>query len=424
MVEIWSAPTPVAMINAVCPVPGSKSESNRALVLGALGDGPSRLSGVLEARDTELMIAGLRHLGVRIQLDHDEAVVTPPEHFVPAKIDCGLAGTVARFLPPLAALSGGECSFFGDPKMSERPIAPLLDGLRQLGASCSSEHVPFSISAPDGLTGREVRIDSSGSSQFISGLLLSAARFPNGLVLHHVGDSVPSLPHIEMSVSMLAQRGVRVSNSGMTWTVEPGTISSLDQRIEPDLSNAAAFLLAGVITGGRVTVPAWPSKTTQPGDLIRGVLDKVGAHSELTKDGLSAWSSEDLSGVDLDMSSASELTPVVAALAVFCNGTTRITGVGHIRGHETNRIEAIVDELNAIGVTASELADGIQIEGIGSHGSLSPRRPFKTYADHRMVHLGALLALKCSNLEVEDPKAASKTMPDFVERWTKMVNAE
>lgn len=223
---------------------------------------------------------------------------------------------------------------------------------------------------------------------------------------------------------MLAQRGVRVSNAGMTWTVEPGTISSLDQRIEPDLSNAAAFLLAGVITGGRVTVPAWPSKTTQPGDLIRGVLDKVGAHSELTKDGLSAWSSEDLSGVDLDMSSASELTPVVAALAVFCNGTTRITGVGHIRGHETNRIEAIVDELNAIGVTASELADGIQIEGIGSHGSLSPRRPFKTYADHRMVHLGALLALKCSNLEVEDPKAASKTMPDFVERWTKMVNAE
>ena len=423
MVDIWFAPVASVPIEAACAIPGSKSESNRALVLAALGNGPSKLTGVLKARDTELMISGLRKLGVEITLEGDSALVDPPREFEAADIDCGLAGTVARFLPPLAALAAGESSFYGDPKMSERPISPLLDGLKQLGAVCSADSVPFSISSPTGLSGREVTIDSSGSSQFVSGLLLSAARFPNGIVLRHEGNSVPSLPHIEMTMSMLRQRGIGVSYADLTWTVEPGEISALDQRIEPDLSNAAAFLIAGVITGGKVTVPGWPAETTQPGDLIRNVFEKLGATSELGPDGLSAWTEGGLVGCDLDMHAASELTPAVAALAVFANGVTRITGVGHIRGHETNRIEAIVKELRALGVTAEELADGLAIEGISASGKLSPTRPFDTYADHRMVHLGALLALKCEELKVSDPQAAAKTMPDFVQRWEAMVSA-
>ncbi len=423
MVDIWFAPVASVPIEAACAIPGSKSESNRALVLAALGNGPSKLTGVLKARDTELMISGLRKLGVEITLEGDSALVDPPREFEAADIDCGLAGTVARFLPPLAALGTGESSFYGDPKMSERPISPLLDGLKQLGAVCTADSVPFSISAPNGLSGREVTIDSSGSSQFVSGLLLSAARFPNGIVLHHEGDSVPSLPHIEMTMSMLRQRGIGVSYADLTWTVEPGEISALDQRIEPDLSNAAAFLIAGVITGGKVTVPGWPAETTQPGDLIRDVFEKLGSSSELGPDGLSAWTEGEIVGCDLDMHAASELTPAVAALAVFANGVTRITGVGHIRGHETNRIEAIVKELRALGVNAEELADGLAIEGVGASGKISPTRPFDTYADHRMVHLGALLALKCEELKVSDPQAAAKTMPDFVQRWEAMVSA-
>lgn len=423
MVDIWFAPVASVPIEAACAIPGSKSESNRALVLAALGNGPSKLTGVLKARDTELMISGLRKLGVEITLEGDSALVDPPREFEAADIDCGLAGTVARFLPPLAALGTGESSFYGDPKMSERPISPLLDGLKQLGAVCTADSVPFSISTPNGLSGREVTIDSSGSSQFVSGLLLSAARFPNGIVLRHEGNSVPSLPHIEMTMSMLRQRGIGVSYADLTWTVEPGEISALDQRIEPDLSNAAAFLIAGVITGGKVTVPGWPAETTQPGDLIRDVFEKLGASSEPGPDGLSAWTEGELVGCDLDMHAASELTPAVAALAVFANGVTRITGVGHIRGHETNRIEAIVRELRALGVNAEELTDGLAIEGVGASGKLSPTRPFDTYADHRMVHLGALLALKCEELKVSDPQAAAKTMPDFVQRWEAMVNA-
>lgn len=423
MVDIWFAPVASVPIEAACAIPGSKSESNRALVLAALGNGPSKLTGVLKARDTGLMISGLRKLGVEITLEGDSALVDPPQEFDAADIDCGLAGTVARFLPPLAALGTGESSFYGDPKMSERPISPLLDGLKQLGAVCSADSVPFSISTPNGLSGREVTIDSSGSSQFVSGLLLSAARFPNGIVLRHEGDSVPSLPHIEMTIEMLKQRGVSVVHDDLTWTVEPGEVSALDQRIEPDLSNAAAFLVAGVITGGKVTVPGWPAETTQPGDLIRNVFEKLGASSELGPDGLSAWTEDELVGCDLDMHAASELTPAVAALAVFANGVTRITGVGHIRGHETNRIEAIVRELRALGINAEELADGLAIEGVGASGKLSPTRPFDTYADHRMVHLGALLALKCEELKVSDPQAAAKTMPDFVQRWEAMVSA-
>lgn len=423
MVDIWFAPVASVPIEAACAIPGSKSESNRALVLAALGNGPSKLTGVLKARDTELMISGLRKLGVEITLEGDSALVDPPREFEAADIDCGLAGTVARFLPPLAALGTGESSFYGDPKMSERPISPLLDGLKQLGAVCTAGSVPFSISTPNGLSGREVTIDSSGSSQFVSGLLLSAARFPNGIVLRHEGDSVPSLPHIEMTIEMLKQRGVSVVYDELTWTVEPGEVSALDQRIEPDLSNAAAFLIAGVITGGKVTVPGWPAETTQPGDLIRDVFEKLGSSSELGPDGLSAWTEGEIVGCDLDMHAASELTPAVAALAVFANGVTRITGVGHIRGHETNRIEAIVRELRALGVNAEELADGLAIEGVGASGKLSPTRPFDTYADHRMVHLGALLALKCEELKVSDPQAAAKTMPDFVQRWEAMVNA-
>lgn len=419
----WAAAQLRGQLRATCPVPGSKSESNRALVLAALADGPSKLSGLLAARDTELMIAGLRQLGVEIEVDAEQAQINPPAQFspVPAGIDCGLAGTVMRFLPALAALAPGTTKFFGDPHASQRPLAPLLDGLAQLGVQVDADRLPLTLSAPAQLGGPAVEIDSSASSQFISALLLAAARYPSGLRLSHVGSSVPSLPHIEMTEQMLTARGVSVEREAMTWTVQPGKIAALDQIIEPDLTNAAAFLAAGVVSGGSVRVPAWPTHSVQPGNLIRDVLEQMGAHPELSEDRLLVSAGEHLAGVDIDLHAASELTPVVAGLAVFAEGVTTIRGVAHIRGHETDRLAAIAAELAALGVAVTETADGLRIMGRGLDPKLEPTRDFKTYADHRMAHLGALLGLRTPGLILDDVTVVTKTMPDFVARWTRML---
>ncbi|MBK7821311.1 MAG: 3-phosphoshikimate 1-carboxyvinyltransferase [Tessaracoccus sp.] len=399
-------------------VPGSKSETNRALVLAALADGPGTLVGALESRDSALMIAALEALGVDIRADSDALHVTPPARFRGAqRIDCGLAGTVMRFVPPIAALADDPSSFVGDPHASERPMSPLLDGLRQLGVEVDGDALPFSLTPPT-IFGNQAAIDASGSSQFVSGLLLSASRLPAGLRLTHTGERLPSLPHIQMTVEMLRSRGVVIDQPDeRTWAVRPGPIAALDTTIEPDLTNAAVFLAAAAATGGRVTVPGWPPTSIQPGALFLEVAERMGAVVERGTDRVTVSSGGELRGVDVDLTAASELTPVVAALGALAVGTTVIRGVAHIRGHETDRLAALVAELARAGVTARETADGLVVEG----GSAVQPAVLRTYADHRLVHFAALLALGTAGLAVDDLQCVSKTMPRFPEDWARLV---
>ncbi|HQD21453.1 MAG TPA: 3-phosphoshikimate 1-carboxyvinyltransferase [Arachnia sp.] len=399
-------------------VPGSKSETNRALVLAALADGPSTLRGALESRDSSLMVAALEALGVEIRQDGEALRVTPPSRFRGAAgIDCGLAGTVMRFVPPLAALAGGPSSFVGDPHASERPMGPLLEGLRQLGVVVESAALPFTLTPPD-LLGDEAAIDASASSQFVSGLLLIGSRLPRGLRLSHTGERLPSLPHIQMTVEMLRTRGVVVDQPDeRTWVVAPGAIAALDVTIEPDLTNASVFLAAAAATGGRVTVPGWPARSIQPGALFLDVAERMGAVVERGPGSVTVSGTGPLRGVDVDLTTASELTPVVAALGALAEGTTVVRGVAHIRGHETDRLAALVAELTRAGIAAHETDDGIVIEGG------SPVRPavLRTYADHRLVHFAALLALRAPGTAVDDLQCVSKTMPRFPEDWARLV---
>lgn len=380
------------------------------------------------------MIGALRQLGVLI--DQRPAGVAgapvtvrvrPPERFTaaPEGIDCGLAGTVMRFVPPVAALAPGQTRFFGDPRASERPLAALLHGLRQLGVASDASRLPFDIYAPKLLGGPVVAIDATASSQFITAFLLPAARYPDGIDLRHTGATVvPSLPHVQMTIAMLADRGVKVAvHDDRRWVVQPGRIEARNQRIEPDLTNAAVFLAAGVLTGGSVAVPGWPESTSQPGDLIRRVLTEMGAVVEWDADRLVARSTGGLSSTTLDLHPASELTPVVAALAAFAEGTTSITGVAHIRGHETDRLAAISAELASVGVDAQQTDDGLVITGAGAAGrGLQPTRPLRSYADHRLAHLGALVGLVVPGVLVDDIEAVDKTLPDFTSRWQAMLS--
>lgn len=423
----WALPTVTKPIRAVVGIPGSKSESNRALVLAGLATGPSTLSGLLRARDTELMMDGLRAFGVLIEDGGDGKFrVTPqrgrlqvPDH----PIDCGLAGTVARFLPPVAALAAGRTRFVGDPAMSTRPMEPLLDGLRQLGCTVDGNAIPFEIIPPRRIWGQRAAIDASASSQFISGLLLSAARFPRGLELASLSPRMPSAPHVAMTVAMLRDHGVRVdADSPGQWRVWPGPIEARDEQVQPDLSTAAAFVAAAALAGGEVTIPGWPEITAQPGDRIRSILTEMGADCQWTEAGLTVRGTGELHGIDLDLHAASELTPVVTALLAQAAGPSRIRGVGHIRGHETDRLAALVTELRRVGVEAQETTDGLMLTGSPT-GLRVPTDPLRSYADHRMVQFAALLGLRTPGLTIDDPSGVAKTMPDFVERWQDLVGA-
>ncbi len=411
-------PFAVAPVTGGLVVPGSKSETNRALVLAALGDGPSRVTGALDSRDSRLMIDALRALGVSVVPDGPALAVTPPPRFTGAdRIDCGLAGTVMRFVPPLAALADGASTFVGDPHASERPMGPLLDGLRQLGAAVDGDSLPFRVDPPETL-GDRAEIDASGSSQFVSGLLLIAPRLPRGLTLRHTGERLPSLPHIAMTVEMLRARGATVETPDeRTWVVAPGGLRALDSTVEPDLTNASVFLAAAAVTGGRVTVPGWPAQSLQPGALFLDVISAMGATVERHAGEVTVVGSTPLHGIDVDLTAASELTPVVAALGALASGRTTIRGVAHIRGHETDRLAALTRELRRAGIDAEETPDGLTILGG------TPRAAaFEAYADHRMVHFAALLALVAEGSTIDDMACVGKTMPHFPVDWAGLVS--
>ena len=372
--DLWPAPTAGRPVDAVVALPGSKSLTNRYLVLAALAAEPSRLRAPLRSRDTLLMADALSRLGVRI----DDAtasgafgadwLITPSELHGPARLDVGLAGTVMRFLPPVAALARGEVGFDGDPRSRERPMAPILAALRDLGIEVDDAgdgRLPFTVRGTGRVRGGTVEIDASASSQFVSALLLSGARFDEGLTVRHAGEPIPSEPHVTMTVETLRDVGVVVDDAEPdTWRVEPGRMGGLDVMVEPDLSNAAPFLAAAAVTGGRVTVPGWPQYTTQAGDALRDLLDQMGAEVALDRAGLTVTGTGELYGLDADLHSARELTPTVAALAALAETPSHLHGIAHLRGHETDRLAALATEINGLGGQVRECAGGLVITPI------------------------------------------------------------
>ncbi|WP_018682320.1 3-phosphoshikimate 1-carboxyvinyltransferase [Actinokineospora enzanensis] len=418
MPQPWSAPVAPAPVHATVAIPGSKSITNRALVLAALADGPSTLTGALRGRDADLMFAALRALGVPVDVDGETVRVGATDGLRGGgAVDCGLAGTVMRFVPPAAVLADGEVRFDGDPRARERPMGTVLNALRGLGAVVEGDALPFTVVGAGGIAGGTVTIDASASSQFVSGLLLSGARYDKGLTVHHAGKPVPSMPHIDMTVDMVRAAGVAVDDSEPnTWRIAPGPVRAVDWVIEPDLSNATPFLAAAAVTGGVVTVTGWPARTTQPGDAIRDILARMGAEVTMADGALTVRGPARLSGVDIDLHDVGELTPTVAALAVCADGPSRLRGVAHLRGHETDRLAALAAEITTLGGAAEETEDGLAISPVELHGG-----PWRAYADHRMATAGAIVGLVVPGVEVDDIGTTAKTLPDFPEMWSRML---
>ena len=415
----WPAPAG-RRFDATVSLPGSKSLTNRELVLAALADSPSTLIAPLRSRDSDLMIKALESLGTRFDWQGDDLIVYPNQLTGAASIDCGLAGTVMRFVPPLAMLADGEVRFDGDEGARRRPMHTTIDSLRALGARVSeATSLPFTVFGTGSVTGGELEIDASASSQFVSGLLLSAARFENGLTLTHSGSELPSQPHIEMTLKCLTDRGVSAAALSETqWRVEPGAITGGTVVIEPDLSNAGPFLAAAMVTGSTVRIPNWPSETTQVGKQYLSLLSRMGAEVEISNGSLTLKGNGVIIGIDVDLSEAGELTPTIAALAAIASSPSRLTGIKHLRGHETDRIAALATEINRIGSHAAELEDGLVI----TPGEHKPER-WLSYHDHRMATAGAIVGLRIPGLEVENIQTTSKTMPGFENSWLRMLGS-
>jgi 3-phosphoshikimate 1-carboxyvinyltransferase len=422
MTELWPAPRARAPLSAVVELPGSKSVTNRVLVLAALASGRSVLRRPLRSRDTELMAAALRALGIGIAdgasgewvVDGNDGPLQPATD----RVDVGNAGTVARFLPPVATLAKGEIRFDGDPRVRERPLGPLLAALRSLGADLDQvDALPVTVRGGGGLRGGTVSLDASSSSQLVSGLLLSAPRYDEGLVVRHVGPPLPSAPHLAMTVDALRSSGVVVDDSRPgTWVVQPGRLAARDADVEPDLSTAAAYLAAPLLAGGSVTVPGWPAATTQPGAVLPELLEQMGAHVERAGDSVTVSAGDRLGGIDADLRDAGELTPVLAALACFADAPSRFRGVAHLRLQETDRLAALVRELNALGGDVRETEDGLEVRPRPLHGGT-----FRTYDDHRIAMAAAVVGLAVDGVQVEDIATTRKTVPDFAGSWQRML---
>ena len=416
----WPAPVAAGPVRGRVAVPGSKSVTNRALLLAALSGGPASVAGAPPTRDTALMVDALRALGVPITVDGEHVTVAAYDGLRGGgAVDCGLAGTVMRFVPPAAALADGPVRFDGDPRARERPMGTVLDALRALGARIDGDRLPFTLHATGGLPGGEVVIDASASSQFVSGLLLSGARYEKGVTVVHDGKPVPSLPHIDMSVDMLRTAGVEVDDADAnTWRVAPGPIAPRDWTVEPDLSNAAVFLAAAAVTGGEVTVAGWPERSTQPGVAILPVLEQFGATVGPAAGGMAVRGPDTLRGVDVDLHDVGELTPTIAAVAALATTPSRLRGVAHLRGHETDRLAALATELAALGGDVEETDDGLLIRPAPLRAG---DRPWRAYADHRMATAGALVGLVVPGVRIDDVASTDKTIPDFPGRWAALV---
>ncbi|UWF78232.1 3-phosphoshikimate 1-carboxyvinyltransferase [Microbacterium neungamense] len=424
----YAAPVADGAVHATVNVPGSKSLTNRELIIAAIADGPGRLVHPLHSDDSRRMIEALRALGIGVEeADGDgdfgpDLVVTPAPLAGGVTVDCGQAGTVMRFIAPLAGLAARDVHMTAHETALHRPMGAMISALRDLGVDVDDEGtwaLPFTIRGHGHIRGGRVEIDASGSSQFVSGLLLAAPRFDVGLHLVHTGAHLPSVPHIDMTIESLSRRGIRIERPAHgEWLVEAGVPRAKEIAIEPDLSNAAPFLAAALVTGGAVTVPGWPLHSTQPGALLPAILQAMGAHASRHGGALTVRAGDGIRGLDLDLSAASELTPTIAGLAVFADGPTTIRGVGHIRTHETDRIAALVGNIRALGGRAEELPDGLRIVPAPLHGGAWP-----AHHDHRMATTGALIGLRVPGVRVDEIGTTAKTLPEFTLLWERMLGA-
>jgi 3-phosphoshikimate 1-carboxyvinyltransferase len=400
-------------------LPGSKSLTNRALVLAALSRSPTTLVRPLRSRDTSLMAAGLRAMGTGVDDTGEDWRVEPGRLTGPAEVDVGNAGTVMRFLPPVASLAEGDIRFDGDLRSRERPLAPVVRALRSLGVDVEAEHdrLPLTVHGRGWVLGGAVVIDASLSSQFVSALLLAAPRFADAVEIRHAGGRVPSGAHIDMTVEMLRAAGAIVEHvDPVTWRVEPGPLQVNRLVVEPDLSNSAPFLAAALVTAGEVTVPDWPLRTTQAGDALRHVLARFGATVTLSSVGLTVTGPDRLSGADLDLGDVGELAPVVTAIAALAETPSVLHGIAHLRHHETDRLAALSAEISALGGDVRETADGLEVWPRPLHGGV-----FATYDDHRLAMAAAVLGLRVPGISVEDVATTGKTLPGFIDLWTGML---
>ena len=427
----WSAPFRSGLtaaskpISATVTIPGSKSATNRALILAALATTPSRIRKPLSSRDTDLMVKGLQSLGCKIeQIRTDQGFdyqVIPGKLMGPAQIDVGNAGTVMRFLPPIAALATGLIYFDGDERSHQRPIAPVLSALEQLGVSVEHNNkykLPITINGAGKIKGGTVEIDASASSQFVSALLLVAPATQEGITIKNIGPSLPSAPHIEMTIQMLEKFGATVQRTSSSWSVTPCQLIGQDLVIEPDLSNAAPFMAAAMICGGSVQVRHWPLSTTQPGDQLRSIFTKMGAKVELNASGLTITGSGKIHGIDIDLGDVGELTPSIAAIASLATTPSALRGISHLRLHETDRLAALANEINNLG--------GSVIEGPGDlvikPGKMNASQIWRSYEDHRMATAGAIIGLAVEGVIVENIETTQKTLSDFPGMWQGMLD--
>ena len=421
MTNLWAAPhRGNSPVSATLTIPGSKSVTNRALILAALCDSPSVLRRPLHSRDSALMIAGLKAIGVGIETaENGDLTITPGELYGPAGVDVGNAGTVMRFLPPVAAMAKGIIHFDGDARSHERPLGPVIKALESLGVSIehgSRYSLPMTINANGRLKGGTVEVDATLSSQFISALLLVAPATLEGITVKHIGTSLPSLPHIEMTIAMLREKGVEVIVGDNQWIVKPAVMHGSDQVIEPDLSNAAPFMGAAMISGGTVVIRDWPHSTTQPGDELRSIFTQMGARVEFRGSDL-AITGDQIHGIDIDLHDVGELTPSIAALCVFADSPSYLRGIAHLRTHETDRLTALATEINNLGGEVIEEPSALRIIPKPLHAGV-----FHTYDDHRLATAGAMIGLRIPGIEVENIETTRKTLPDFPGAWAELLN--
>ncbi|PWH05368.1 3-phosphoshikimate 1-carboxyvinyltransferase [Brachybacterium endophyticum] len=429
----WTAPLADGPVDALVRVPGSKSLTARWMMLAAIAEGPSDLTGVLVSRDTRLMRDALERLGASLSVEGEALRISPipppAEHPVdPIEIHTGLAGTVMRFVPLLAALHHGDVAFTGDDSALLRPMGPVIEALRSLGVEVTETgeagHLPFVVHGKGTLGGGSIDVDASASSQFISNLLLVGARCEQDLRIRHVGESLPSLPHIEMTMTEMRRAGLEVDHAQEAdgthvWSVTSGPVAFEDVRIEPDLSNAGPFLAAALVTGGEIAISDWPEQTDQPGDAFRTLLTRMGAECWREEGDVCFRGTGTIHGIDADLSATGELTPTIAALAALADSPSHLRGIKHLRGHETDRIHALATELSKLGCRTVEHEDSLEI-----HPGPLTGTEFETYEDHRIATAGAIIGLRVPDVQVVDIATTQKTLPDFVGMWLAMLHTD
>lgn len=444
--QAWRCPTPSEPIDATVSLPGSKSLSARALLAAALADAPNQIEGLLESRDMALMRAALETLGARFTWHGGLLQVTPlvadqkpaglpPDNSTPV-IDCGLAGTVMRFVPPLALALGVSLTFTGDQAALARPMEPLTDALEALGARFEWHgqrgRLPFTIHGA-GLNPQEhlqVQVDGSKSSQFISALLYLGAALQLGRAQSltvSAKQPLVSVPHLQMSVASLRQCGVQVQApedyraEQLSWCVS-GRPRGGRSVIEPDLSNAGPFIAAPLVSaaGGQVRILHWPTHTTQVGANWVEILKLFGAQVQLDQ-GTLLSSSGALRGIERDASAEGELVPTMAALALVAASQgqpSKIWGIGHLRGHETDRLAAIAAQARKLGGNVDEGQDYLVFHPCTLHPA-----HLEAYADHRMATFAAIMGLNLPGISLDDVDATTKTMPTFTQLWDAMLKS-